>query len=105
MFCLFYALFHTVFALKRGKHVAKQRGIGHLTQSEEFGNVPCNIYAEQLQIAVEAQGGAIWVESEEGKGAAFKIELGGVLKDENPTPPRNSFSREDFPNSPLEKGQ
>ncbi|OHB69708.1 MAG: hypothetical protein A2W17_00325 [Planctomycetes bacterium RBG_16_41_13] len=39
------------------------------------------------------------------KGAAFKIELGGVLKDENPTPPRNSFSREDFPNSPLEKGQ
>ncbi|MCR4293017.1 MAG: ATP-binding protein [Candidatus Kuenenia sp.] len=46
------------------------------------------------KIAVEAQGGAIWVESEEGKGAAFKIELGGVLKDENPTAfytSRNSF--------------
>ncbi|WP_347274260.1 hypothetical protein [Candidatus Kuenenia sp.] len=46
------------------------------------------------KIAVEAQGGAIWVESDEGKGAAFKIELGGVLKDENPTAfytSRNSF--------------
>lgn len=38
------------------------------------------------KIAVEAQGGSVWVESEEGKGAAFKIELGGVLKDETPTP-------------------
>ncbi|MBM4053240.1 MAG: HAMP domain-containing histidine kinase [Planctomycetes bacterium] len=27
------------------------------------------------KIAVEAQGGCIWVESEEGKGAAFKIQL------------------------------
>lgn len=46
------------------------------------------------KIAVEAQGDSIWVESEEGKGAAFKIELGGVFKDENPTAfytSRNSF--------------